>query len=140
MLTAESIMSENVVTVYDDMLVKQVAHLMLRQRVSVFPVKSRQTEEFVGIVTMTDFFQMVNSAFRAQPRNAFRERISSLKEIPVSLLMSRKMVMVTPETTLEEIVQMVLERNIHSFPVMKDKKMIGIISRHDILNAVYVYY
>jgi len=139
MIQAKDIMSEQLIVVHDDMFVHQTAHLMLRDRVSSFPVVSRKNEGVVGIVTMTDLFHVITDAVRFSTNHNYREKIKMLKEMPVALIMSRQVIAIHPETTLDEIVSHVVDRGIHSFPVMQDGKMVGIVSRHDILNAVFVY-
>lgn len=138
MVQAADIMSEDIIVIYDDMLVRQVAHLMLRQRVSGFPVLNRQ-KEIVGIVTITDFFRMVHESSGVSANGKPKAKITELKEMPVGLIMSRNIVVISPETSLPEIVRLVVEKGVHSFPVMADKQMVGIVSRHDILNAIFSY-
>jgi CBS-domain-containing membrane protein len=138
MIQAKDIMSEDLVVVYDDMRVSQVAHLLLRQRVSGFPVLSRE-KKILGIVTMTDLFRVIHETSVDSTDHAPKAKIAELKEIPVSLIMSRNIVTITPQTTLAEIVRFVAERGMHSFPVMENGQMVGIVGRHDILNAVFAY-
>ncbi len=45
MIIAGDIMSEEVVVIYDDMLMSQVAHLMLRDRVEYQTVSLRSTDK-----------------------------------------------------------------------------------------------
>lgn len=138
MIQAKDIMSEDLVVVYDDMKVSQVAHLLLRQRVSGFPVLNRE-QKAVGIITMTDLFRVVHEASAGIVDNSHKAKIAELKEMPVSLIMSRNILSVSPATTLSEIVRLVVEKGMHSFPVMQNGQMVGIVGRHDILNAVFVY-
>ncbi|HOY08876.1 MAG TPA: CBS domain-containing protein, partial [Candidatus Omnitrophota bacterium] len=60
MILAKDIMSEDIEVIYEDMLVREVAHLMMRDRVSGFPVVDRSgTAGMVGIITMTDLFSVL---------------------------------------------------------------------------------
>ena len=55
-------------------------------------------------------------------------------------MMSRRVVSIKPETKFPEIIQLLLDDNIHTFPVLADDgKIIGIVSRHDILNAAFAF-
>lgn len=137
-IKANDIMSDHVVVIYEDMLVRQVAHLMLRDRVSTFPVVNKDIG-LTGIITMTDLFLIINKAAEQQDKSDLFAVISEFKNMQVGDVMSRNVVSITHDTSLAEIIQLMLQKQMHSFPVMEDGKIIGIVSRHDILNAIYAY-
>lgn len=139
MITAQDIMSEHTVVIYEDMLIKNVAHLMLRDGVSGFPVVS-ETVGLVGIITMTDLFKIVNQSLKQHNSDdEFFHDIDHFKNLTVSDVMSREVIFVKTETTISEILHLVVEKNVHSFPVMEGKRIAGIVGRHDILNAVFAF-
>ena len=136
MIVADDIMSDHVVVIYDDMLISQVAHLMLRDRVSGFPVVSKEIG-LCGIITMTDLFVLLNDAGPAREAEEFHTEIARIKNLKVKDVMSGNIVSITPQTTLDEITRLIVEKGKHTFPVMDNGKLVGIVSRHDILNAIY---
>jgi len=138
MIIADDIMSQEVFTVHEDMLIRQVAHMMLRKRVSAFPVITKNGQ-LVGILTMTDLFMMINKAFIKKTDAEFRSRLKMFRDMTVGNVMTVKVIVIKPKTTLEEIVNLVVRKKIHVFPVMKKNKIVGIVSRTDILNAVFSY-
>ncbi|MCK5581221.1 MAG: CBS domain-containing protein [Candidatus Omnitrophica bacterium] len=138
MILAKDVMSEHVAVIYEDMLIRQVAHLMLRDRVSSFPVVSEDIG-VVGIISITDLFRILDQAYDTDDAVDLKRRVNRFKELPVRDVMSRKVVSISPETTLDEIVHILVDQNVHSFPVMEQKKLVGIVGRHDILNAVFAY-
>lgn len=138
MISARDIMSEKVVVIQEDMLMHQVAHLMLRDRVSGFPVVNA-AGDLMGIITMTDLFRMIQTASAKCSPAQMPEEISRIKNLPVSEFMSPNVISITPATRLMEIIRLLLEKDIHTFPVIDEGKIAGIVSRHDILNAVFVY-
>ncbi len=138
MIFVGDIMTDEVVVVYEDMLIRQVAHLMLRKRVSAFPVVSK-TVGLVGIISMTDLFMMINKAFVKKTDEEFHKRLAMFREMTVGQVMTKKVIVVKTTTSLDEIVNLVVRKKIHVFPVMEKRKIVGIVSRHDILNAVYSY-
>ena len=137
LIYASDIMSENVVVIKESMLIGQVAHLMLRERVSAYPVVD-ENENLVGIVTLTDLYALLEKLFRGTD-GTLSDRIANVKKLPVKDLMTRKVKSVTPDTSLDKIIKDVVELRIHSFPVMEQKRLVGIIGRHDLLNAAFVY-
>src|SRR5262245_51961221 len=53
----------------------------------------------------------------------------------VNGVMTEKVFTVTPETTLEEAAQLMLQKQIGGLPVLDDKRLVGIISASDVLGA-----
>jgi CBS domain-containing protein len=137
-ITAQDIMSEHVVTIHEEMLMSQAAHLMLRDRVSAFPVV-RGENELVGIITMTDLFTVIDLAV-SQHGHDLKEYLANFKNVRVAEVMSKEIFSIAPETKLTHIIRLLRERHIHTFPVMANGKVIGIVSRHDILNAVFSFF
>ena len=138
MITANDIMSEKIIVINEDMLVRQVAHLMLRDRVSSFPVVNKKTG-LAGIITMTDLFMIINKAFTKKTDAEFHKRLAMFRNMTVRDMMTRKVITIKPSTTIDEIVDLVVHKKIHVFPVVENKKLVGVVSRHDILNAVFSY-
>lgn len=138
MITAQDIMSENIIVIYEDMLIRQVAHLMLRDRVSAFPVVNKKTG-LVGIITITDLFMIINKAFTKKTDAEFHKRLAMFRDMTAGDVMTTKVITIKTSTTLDEIVDYVVHKKIHVFPVMENKRLVGIVSRHDILNAVFSY-
>ncbi|MBF0483675.1 MAG: CBS domain-containing protein [Candidatus Omnitrophica bacterium] len=144
-ILAKDIMSESVISVKPDMLIGQVAHLMLRSIVSGVPVVN-ENKELVGIVTLTDLFILLDKVARQVEQGVNDERNKSLhehlektKNLPILEIMSKTIITIAPTTTLREMLDIVIKWHIHFLPVMQEGKIIGVIGRHDILNATYVY-
>jgi len=138
MITAFDIMSERIIVIHENMLIRQVSHLMLRDRVSSFPVVSKKGG-LVGIITITDLFMIINKAFTKTTDIEFHKRLAMFRDMTVAQVMSKKVITIKPSTTLDEIIALVVRKHVHVFPVVKANRMIGIVSRHDILNAVFSY-
>lgn len=137
-ITAQDIMSDVVVTVSQDIFVKDAAHLMMRDRIHGVPVINT-AKEIVGILTLTDLFKVVDKAFRKQDREAYNQLLQGT-EFTVREIMTTSVVSVAPQATLEEIISLSLDMHIHLFPVMDGKKLVGIVGSHDILNAIFNFF
>lgn len=136
-ITAADIMSERVATISEDTLVRDAAHLMLRDRVSGLPVADK-TGNIVGMLTATDLFTLVDKAIGSGHYD-FYTHLFREKELRTAEIMSRDVHSVTPETKLDELIRITLTKQIHTFPVLKDNKLVGVIGRHDILNAIFAF-
>lgn len=142
-ITARDIMSDQVVVVNEKMSVSQVAHLMLRERVSGYPIVS-DTGEVVGIVTLTDLFILVDKIAQEQSAGLVQDQnwlqaISKCKHMPIGEIMTKNVILIDPDTSLIEIAETVVKWRIHTFPVVEENKLVGIVGRHDILNAIFSY-
>ncbi|MBF0385726.1 MAG: CBS domain-containing protein [Candidatus Omnitrophica bacterium] len=144
-IKAKDIMTEHVEVIKEDTSIQQLAHLMLRARVGGYPIVDKDGK-LVGIVTLSDLFILIDKMVKQQTSDyisgkeeTLHEKIKRLKDKPVKDIMSKNVIAITPETTMAEIVEAVVKWNIHTFPVMDKGKLVGIIGRHDVLNATFVY-
>ncbi len=136
-ICAKDIMSEIVVTVKADMMISDAVHLMLRDRINGLPVIDK-SKNLIGILTLTNIFILVNQAVHGEHYD-FYKRMFQEKKMTVGQAMSRHMVAVNPKTPLEEVIHLALTENRYTIPVLKQKKLTGVIGRHDILNAIFSF-
>lgn len=137
-ILAKDIMTEDVVVINQKMLIGQVAHLMLRERVSGYPIVD-ESGKVCGIVTLSDLFVLINNLFKQTQGMDISVLISECKNRPIAEIMSKNVKTILQTTPLTEIIEDVVKLNIHTFPVMDNDKLVGIIGRHDVLNATFVY-
>lgn len=110
-------MSKDPVTVTADDLLIQGRLKMQKGGFGRLPVLS--DGQLVGIVTDRDM----------------REHAGYLDRTEVKAAMSEKPVTVTPATTLEAAAQIMLTRKIGGLPVVEKGRLVGMITRSDILQA-----
>lgn len=105
--------------------------LMAKHRVNQLPVL--ENDNLVGIVTDRDIRDAYPTSMmidRAEAIDRFAEKIT------VEEVMTHDVFIVRPETALATAVSLLRRHRIGSLPVMKDKQLIGIITRSDILDFV----
>lgn len=118
--TAEQIMSAPVHTVDISTTISEASKEMMRYGYTGFPVLEKG--KLVGIISKHD----INKA-------AFH----SLGHAPVKGFMSCNVVTISPEESLHQIQALMTEKNIGRLPVVKDEKIIGIVTRFDLLRALH---
>ncbi len=109
-----------------------VAHarnLMLKHRVSRLPVM--EEDELRGILTKKDIGYRLR-----QTEPIWRRR--PIDRIPVSLLMTQDPITITPETSTHDIAATMLHHDISGLPVVDDGRVIGIVTKLDIMHSAYV--
>src|SRR5699024_6947942 len=60
-----------------------------------------------------------------------------LGHAPVKAYMTTNVYTVNPNTTEEEIEQLIIERNIGRIPVVENEKLLGIVSRTNIIEVMH---
>lgn len=58
------------------------------------------------------------------------------KEIRVEEIMSKPLITVPPQMSMEDVARLMAKTNIRRFPVMDNGEMVGLVSNSDIINAV----
>jgi CBS-domain-containing membrane protein len=123
--TARDIMSQPVVTANDDLILTDAIKLLLRWHIYSMPVLDN-AGKLVGLITEDD---VVNSAFSG-----------NAKDTIVREVMITKVETYSPDIRVEEIVNRFAAGQVRSVPVVEGGKIIGIISRRDVireLNRIY---
>jgi len=114
-MVAKDIMTRDIITVSPRTKVKDLAMILIKNQISGAPVADK-TGKILGIVSEADIV-----AKRGKDANA---------------IMSRKVVSVRQDTSLDEIAQLMMTHAIKRVPVTDGGKIIGIVSRADIVSAI----
>lgn len=117
-MIASDIMTRRVHTTTPQASVQEVAQLLYRERISGVPVVDEH-RQIIGIITEADII-----------RNIERD------ERRVADVMSRNLVIVEEDTPVSEIATLLTERRIKRVPVVQAGRVVGIVSRADIVQAV----
>jgi len=119
--TAKDIMTSTVITAKEDMFVTDVMKLLLRWHISGVPVVDNDGM-LIGIVTEHDVMNFALSGDAASTR--------------ASEVMTKKVETYTPDTLVVEIVNHFAAHQIRRVPVVENGKVVGIISRRDIVREM----
>jgi CBS domain-containing protein len=137
-------MTSRVITVSPDTSLREVARTMLSRRISGLPVID-ESGRLVGVVSEGDLYRRAEIGTGRQ-RSWWLELFSSddsrargyLKEHGrrVEDVMSRRVISVEETTPLAEIAETLELHRIKRVPVMRGKRLVGIISRADLVRAL----
>lgn len=131
-IRAKDMMSDEVITVKKDDSLAEVAELMIKKRISGFPVL--ENDEIIGIITSNDLFLVMDMIKTGE---LLQNDDTGSSQPSVNFAMSTDIVTVNPETNLDEIISLMKYRNIHTLPVMSQNKLVGVIGRRDIFKSFY---
>lgn len=119
-------MTEKLVTFHPDQTIGQVTHILIEKNISGGPVLDSDGN-LVGMISEGDCLKEV-----------VKGKYSNVPNHPgvVSDHMVRKVITIEPDINILEAADKFLSMKVRRFPVMRDQKVIGIISQRDILRAV----
>lgn len=142
-MNAADVMTPDVLTVQLETPLEQILSLMMNHRISGVPVMDG--ESMVGIVTEGDLLRRVEIATEPH-RSRWVEALSGATPLAAeyarthgrkaSEVMTHGVISVEDDTPLAEIVRLLEARRIRRVPVLRDGKLVGIVSRANILRAL----
>jgi CBS domain-containing protein len=143
-MKAVDVMTQNVVTIWSKASVVEAAKLMLERGISGLPVLNDEGR-LTGMVTEGDLFRRVEIGTEprhpgqsSQSKSSYDLLCEYLKSRGqhVENIMSPDVIRVFENTPLAEVAALLDMKRIKRVPVMRDGKMVGIVSRADLLRAL----
>lgn len=125
--TAASLMVENVTSVRDDESIALARDLMLQGTFSQLPVLD-PTGCFLGAITERSILDLLTEGWNAR----------DLAELPVAEALSREPAPeIRPDASLADVVQKLKDPRVQMLVVTKDEKVLGILTRADVIEFAY---
>ncbi|WP_041313566.1 CBS domain-containing protein [Heliomicrobium modesticaldum] len=146
-LTASEIMSREVYTVYPDTPVADVVKLMIEKRISGVPVISRQGD-VIGIISEGDllfkdkdlrypsFISLLGGMIYLESPKRFAEEFRKSIALRAEEIMTGDVITVEEEARVSEMAGLMTEQQVNRLPVLRNGKLVGIVTRADILRAL----
>lgn len=152
MVKVREVMSSPVKSIPPETLVKDAAAMLAELNVSGVPVV--ENGAVVGVFSELDVLRSIKTTKKDmrlvfpsisslgiafQEEVTQREIIEAYEEIgntPVREVMSREVVTIQPDITLNEAIVLMVERKIQRLPVVENKRLVGIVTRGDIIRGL----
>jgi CBS domain-containing protein len=147
MKKASDIMTSNVVTVTTETSVQELARILSQNNISGVPVVD-DAGNLLGVVTENDLIDqtkklhiptviaILDSIFYLENPDRMEKEMKKIAGTSVLDIYSSDPVTVNEETMLDEIATIMAEKNIHTLPVVRDTKLIGVIGKKDIIKSL----
>ncbi len=140
-------MSTPATTVPETMTVREAAHLMQARNIGALPVVNA-AGELVGVLSEGDFTGMARCipftldlapvifGHRAATPEELLRIYAQAADLPVKQVMSTPGVSIGENAPVGEAVKRLLDKEIKHLPVVANRKVVGMLSRHDLLKLL----
>ncbi len=146
MLKAKDIMTPDVITVTFSMTVEELARVFMKNRISGAPVTD-DSGKLKGIVTENDLISKNSrlhiptilrlfDAYIPLGTSRLELEIKRMAATTVGEICTKEVVTVDDEASVEYIASLMTEKKIHLLPVVKERKLVGIIGKKDLLKGI----
>jgi CBS domain-containing protein len=139
-------MTREVITVSPDTSVKEIAEILLKKKIGGVPVVDG--DRLVGIVTEEDlimknvklrfptYIQLLDAVIYLESLKKYEEELRKAVGALAKDVMTENPYTISPDAELEEAATLMVEKGISRLPVVENDRLIGIITRRDILKAI----
>jgi CBS domain-containing protein len=140
---AADVMTPDVICATPETPVSELIRLMLDNRISALPVV--EDGRIVGIVSEGDLLRRVETGTEPHP-SRWLELVTSSSRLAADYtkthgrkaaeVMTREVITVSEFTPIDEIAHLLEARRIKRVPVVRDGRLVGIVSRRNLLQAL----
>jgi CBS domain-containing protein len=136
-MKVEDAMTGDVLTVSSDTLVKDAAEVLARENISGLPVVD--DGNVVGVLSEADIVARTTGS-RASP--SLLGQLFGRKPVPEDIestrtgdAMSSPAITISPRRQVAEAARMMIEHRVNRLPVIDDSRLVGILTRADLVHA-----
>ena len=142
-MKVKEIMTKNVVSIKPNDNAKDALNLLFKMQISGLPVIDTQgkltgmfTEKDVLRNILPSYIERVGRFVYEENPKSIKNKFQDLVNLSVSHLMRKDTVTVDEDASLCEVAHLILTQKVRRIPVLdKEKKVIGIVAREDIIKA-----
>ncbi len=147
MIKAKDIMTKEIITVTPETEIAQAANLLLEKRINGMPVVN-DAGELIGILCQSDLiaqqksipipslFTLLDGYIPLTTSKRMDKEVEKIAATKVAEAMTANPVTVDPETGIEKVATLMVEKNYHTLPVIDAGKMVGILGKEDVLRTL----
>jgi CBS domain-containing protein len=147
MLKVKDIMTKDPITVSPDTEIIQATKLLLENRINGIPVTD-ETGKLVGIICQSDliaqqkklpipsFFTFLDGLITLTSMKQIEKQVQKIAAITVDQAMTPNPVTVQPDTNIESVAALMVDKNFHTIPVVDEGRLVGIVGKEDLLKTL----
>ena len=147
MLKAKDIMTREIITISPETEIAQAAKLLLVNRINGVPVID-DAGELVGILCQSDLiiqqknipipslFTLLDGFIPLTSSKKLDKEVAKIAATKTEDAMTANPVTVNPDTGIEEVAALMVEKSYHTLPVVETDKLVGIVGKEDVLRTL----
>lgn len=142
-MLVKEIMSKRVITVSPESSLKEVGEILKEKRISGLPVVD-SGGSIVGIITLTDMLNILNRLYKWKELDKAESglKLSNLFEkekrgAKVRDFMTKNVFVLSENDTIEEVMELMFNKSVHTLPVADKGKIVGVVGRRDLIRACF---
>jgi CBS domain-containing protein len=146
MLKAKDIMTKDIITVKPATTIEDLARILIKHQISGTPVVD-EDGNLIGIVTENDLISKnkklhiptilrLFDAFIPLGASRLEEEIKRMAAFTVGEICTRNVVTCDEDMSIEDVATMMTEEKIHLLPVLKERRLVGIIGKKDLIKGI----
>lgn len=147
MLRAKDVMTSDVITVRQNTTIEELARIFIESKISGVPVVDDESD-LIGIVTENDLIsqnkrlhiptivRLFDAFIMLESPAKIEREIKKMAAVTVDDIYTREVITVNADTLLDEIATIMSEKKVHLIPVVKGKKVVGIIGKMDLIKGM----
>jgi CBS domain-containing protein len=148
-LKVKDVMTREVITLTPESSIGEAAKLLRENKISGAPVV--EGERIVGILSEADLMRLFQDDMSLnlilpspfdlielpiKMHRKLEETVKKLAASKVKDVMTRKVITIDEEASVEEAARLMAKHNINRLPVVRGEKLMGIITRGDVIKAL----
>jgi len=147
MLKVKDIMTREVISVSPETEITDAAKILLEKRINGVPVIDA-FGRLVGIICQSDLvaqqksipvpsvFTFLDSYIPLTSMKRIDKEMKKIAALTVKEAMTLEPVTVNPETDIEDVAKLMVDKKYHTLPVVKGGKVVGIVGKEDVLKTL----
>jgi CBS domain-containing protein len=147
MLKAKDIMTRELITVSPQTEIASAAKILLEKRINGLPVID-DSGKLVGILCQSDLvaqqksipipsvYTLLESFVPLTSIKRIDKEVEKIAALTVEQAMTSNPVTVGPETDIEDVARLMVDKKYHTLPVMEGDKIVGVVGKEDVLKTL----
>lgn len=147
MIRVRDLMTADVITLTPDTEITKAARVLLDNRINGAPVVD-DNNRLLGILCQSDLiaqqkrfpvptlFTILDGYIPLSSTRQIEREVRKIAALTVSEAMTPDPVTVGPDTELEKVAGLMVDKNLHTLPVVEGGRLVGVIGKEDVLKTL----